>query len=454
MALRRSGARAEAAALLRQAQRRYPEDFWLNFDLGTLLWRPDQGSRAGLEEAIGYLRAAVAVRPRSAPAHNNLGLALQATDDLPCARAEYRTAIALDPKFAWAHNNLGNIFKAEGNREGAMAEYRRAIAVEPKFALPYSNIGALLHDKGDLAGAIAAHRKAIALDPKYAPAHNNLGNALKARGDRSEAVAEFRKAIALDPEYAVPHYNLGNCLLESGDMKGAIREYRQTLACNPRYAQAHCNLGFALRLDGRFQESLAAFRRGHELGSRQRYWPFPSGQWVQEAERLTELDRQLPAFLSGKRRPSDAGEALELAEVCRATRRCAAAVGFYRACFAADPRREAAHRYDAACSAALASCGGGQDTTEAKPAQKAAWRRQALAWLRADLERLTKDLEKATPRDRGALVETLRHWQDDVDLAGLRDKKKLARLPAAERPAWDRLWAEVAALVGRARERR
>jgi hypothetical protein len=44
---------------------------------------------------------------------------------------------------------------------------------------------------------------------------------------------------------------------------------------------------------------------------------------------------------------------------------------------------------------------------------------------------------------------TLRHWQRDADLAGVRDKEALAGLPADERAQWDKLWAEVADLLRR-----
>ena len=42
------------------------------------------------------------------------------------------------------------------------------------------------------------------------------------------------------------------------------------------------------------------------------------------------------------------------------------------------------------------------------------------------------------------------HWQEDRDLAGVRDKDALAKLPAEERAAWEKLWADVAALLKKA----
>jgi hypothetical protein len=40
------------------------------------------------------------------------------------------------------------------------------------------------------------------------------------------------------------------------------------------------------------------------------------------------------------------------------------------------------------------------------------------------------------------------------DLAGLREEKALTALPAAERRAWQQLWADVAATLAQAQEQR
>jgi hypothetical protein len=46
----------------------------------------------------------------------------------------------------------------------------------------------------------------------------------------------------------------------------------------------------------------------------------------------------------------------------------------------------------------------------------------------------------------------MRHWQQDVDLIGLRDKDAVAKLPADEQEACQKLWAEVAALLRKAQQ--
>ncbi len=70
--------------------------------------------------------------------------------------------------------------------------------------------------------------------------------------------------------------------------------------------------------------------------------------------------------------------------------------------------------------------------------ERAGKRRQALAWFRADLELMTR------LRNEGKAVNpALVTWQTDPALAGLHDTAGLAKLPAAEREDWRRLWAEV-----------
>jgi hypothetical protein len=44
----------------------------------------------------------------------------------------------------------------------------------------------------------------------------------------------------------------------------------------------------------------------------------------------------------------------------------------------------------------------------------------------------------------------MRYWQTDSDLAGVRGKDALARLPEEEREQWEKLWSDVDALLRRA----
>jgi len=327
-----------------------------------------------------------------------------------------RKAIALDPKLANAHYNLGVALQAKGQVDEAIACYQKAIDLEPENAMAHSGLGFVRRAKGQIDEAIACFRKAISLDPKLAQAHNILGAVLAGKGQLDEASACFRKVIDLEPENAMAHYNLGVALKDKGQLDEAIACFRKAIAVEPKYAKARVLLA--------------------------------------RVERLAAIRDKLATFRNGTYTPATPSECLNLVEWCQVKNLHHTAAGLYAAAFAADSRLaddlELGHRYNAACHAALAAAGQGEDAGKLDDKERTRLRQQALAWLRADLALHARRLETGQPAERGAVQPALRHWQQDRDLAGLRDTAALAKLPAEEQEAWTQLWADVAALVKKA----
>jgi hypothetical protein len=146
---------------------------------------------------------------------------------------------------------------------------------------------------------------------------------------------------------------------------------------------------------------------------------------------------------------------LALAKFCAAQKkRCATAARCYASAFSAEPKfaeqLDAALRYKAACSAARAAAGQSGDAANLDDKDRTRLRRQALDWLRADLSLRTEQVGSDKPADRAAVQQALRHWQQDADLAGIRDAAALAKLPADEQKAFSKLWADVAAVLKKA----
>jgi hypothetical protein len=232
--------------------------------------------------------------------------------------------------------------------------------------------------------------------------------------------------------------------------------YTRAVELDPDHAEAQCNLAQVLARQGKFAESLEHFKRGHELGTQRAGWRYPSGEWLRRAEEMAATEANLPAFLKGEFRPGDGKERLAPAEVCYAKKLHHAATGLYAAAFAADSRLaddpQAQHRYNAACNAALAAADQGEDAATLDDKERVRLRKQALDWLRADLALRTKQMGGDKPAGRAAARQALRHWQQDSDLAGIRDKAALDNLPAEEQKAFARLWSDVAALLKQAGE--
>src|SRR5262249_5100847 len=152
---------------------------------------------------------------------------------------------------------------------------------------------------------------------------------------------------------------------------------------------------------------------------------------------------------------ANAAEGIEFAWVCRAKQLPATAARLYAAVFAApgedQEKLKASNRYGAACCAAWAGCGQGEDASRLDEKERTRWRAQAREWLRADLGLHAKRLESDCRADRRDVQQQMQRWRREATLAGVRDAEALARLPADERKAWRDLWAEVEALLRKAR---
>jgi tetratricopeptide (TPR) repeat protein len=433
---------AEAEAEFRQALARRPDFPEARNGLASAL-----AGQGKLAEAEAEYREALRLRPDFPAAHNNLAMALYRQGKHAEAEAEYRQALRLRPDYNDAHNNLAVALNDQGKNAEAEAELREVLRLRPDYPEAHNNLGNVLRDQEKHAEAEGEYRQALRLQPGFPEAHKGLGDALYGLGKHAEAEAEFRQALRLQPNYPEAYNGLGNALSAQVKLAEAEAEYREAVRLAPNYPLAHCNLGLALQRQGRFAEALVAWKRGHELGSRQPNWRHPTADVLRQLEQLVALDAKLPQILRGEAQPGAPAERLALAKLCQEyKKRFAAAAHFYAEAFAGEPKLaddlRAAHRYNAACAAALAGCGQGEDGAPLDDAQRGGLRRQALDWLRADLTAWDQILEKDPDKTRATVQQKLRHWQQDTDFAGVRGDA-LAKLPEAERTPWQQLWADV-----------
>jgi serine/threonine protein kinase/Tfp pilus assembly protein PilF len=468
-----------AVRLLRKAQQRYRADFWINhslarafhtsrpakldqaqrFYMAALALRPESPGvhlnlgvsfvdKGEFDEAIVCYQEAIRLKPDYATAYCNLGDALETRGKFAESVEACRKAIQLKPGYAEAHCYLGNALMAQGKVINAIEAYRQAMTLDPLLVQPLVCYGNALAKLGELAAADAASQEAIKLKPVLAEAHNAYGTALVKQGKLTAAVAAYQKAIRLDPGYAVAHYNYGEALRMQGKLPAAVEAYQKAIDIKPDLAEAHCNLGQVLVTMEQFARGLTYLRRGHELGRANPNWQYPTTAMIRDCERLLRLESKLPMLLSGKERLTDTGDLMALgAYYQRPNKKCyAAAARFYADAFTEKPalatRPREGLRYNAACAAALAGCGMGKDAP-ADAEERARLRQQALTWLRADLEAWKQQL-KNPDQARSVVHEIMQHWQRDSAFAGVRGPEALARLPEAERRAWQRLWDGVA----------
>jgi tetratricopeptide (TPR) repeat protein len=407
--------------------------------------------RKPADAETAYRKAlALALKPDLAEAYANLGKILQTQRKYGEAEAVCRKALTLRPDYVQSLYDLGNALMGCQRYIEAEAAYRKAITLKPDFAEAHTNLGISLFHQGKYREAESAYRKALAVKPDLTEAHYSLSGALMERQKYAEAEAVSRKAIELKPDFAEFYYSLGNALMNQGKLLEAEAAYRKAVGLKPDLAPAYNNLGLVLMRQFQFDKAGLALKKAAEL--------FPANDPHRETARRLQrsclryaiLDARRPGFLRGTEKPADAAEQLDLAQLYVLKQHYAAAARSFRDAFTAEPKlAEAvpeATRYDAACAAALAGGGQGKDAGSLGDKERASWRRQALEWLRQDLTWWGKVIDKGNAQTNVRVREKMRHWQSDPDLAGVRAKAALARLPGEERKKWERLWLDVDAL--------
>jgi eukaryotic-like serine/threonine-protein kinase len=381
---------------------------------------------------------------------------------------------------------------AEGLKilESALATWRKLADANPTVTQFQSDlarcqlaIASLLRVNGKPAEALKAYDPAIVTWRKLVDAnptvtefqiglsdsYNNLGILLGNTGKPAEALEAYESALVIkqklarehpeSPEYASDlGATLNNIAVIDLDLKRfeearvrlreAVEWQRKALAFNP------ANPTYRRFLFNHFNNLIKAARG---LGD---------SEGVAKAERelaetrdsdpaMVALDARMTAIVRGDQQPKDNRERLQLAKRAYDKALHAAAAKLWADALAADPKvaesRQPQHRYDAACAAALAGSGQSKDVPAPDDLAKARLREQARAWLHAELAIWAKFVESGPPQARTFIVQTLQHWREDADLAGIRDEGGLAKLPDGEREGFRALWVEVDRLLAKAR---
>jgi hypothetical protein len=109
--------------------------------------------------------------------------------------------------------------------------------------------------------------------------------------------------------------------------------------------------------------------------------------------------------------------------------------------WAEDPRNYL--RVQAARSALDCALGKGQNVPP--PAERSAYRKQALDFLTAELAAY----QKFPASEQPSVLRMMQKWLREVGWMPVRDAKALEALPPEERDAWNKFWVEVRELAAR-----
>lgn len=210
--------------------------------------------------AIDPLQKYIAQRPDEPYPHFQLGYAYAGLKRLEDAKSEFSRAIALDPKMAAAHLNLGLVL-IDSDPAAAAEAFRHAAELQPAESRPRFLAGFSLEHAGKLPEAMEQYRAALALSPKDYEAHFALGRVLLRSNDAAGAEEQFRAAIATRGDAAPAQLGLGSALLAQRKYEAASDALAEYLKLDPGDRSAHFDRASALLNLSRYDDALAELDR-------------------------------------------------------------------------------------------------------------------------------------------------------------------------------------------------
>lgn len=256
-----------AIRILKQAQRRDPGDFLINYALGSVYAKSNTDKRKTTEyqtEAIRYLSNAIAIKKNSGLAHNKLAFVLRDANKREESLAEFREAIKIWPDFLFTQQAVYSSEHIQQELTKATSSILDAIAVAPKNAELYFDLGDLYFDKFSYEDAIKSFRQATELEPDMALAHTHMARSLTRIGSFDDALREHRLGVGLGVglesiKATETHEYYGVTLRILGRLHEAINHLREAIRLNFRNASAHHYLGNSLADLGFVDEAILEY---------------------------------------------------------------------------------------------------------------------------------------------------------------------------------------------------
>jgi len=166
------------------------------------------------EEAVGHLRAALAIKPNDLLAMLNLGTYEHGHGNLPSAIERYRYvashAADIDLR-ANAYANLGSAYRQMGDYEDAKLGYQAALQLMPGRPLSIVGLGLVAEHEGNFAEAARQFSNAMAIQPTDV-GYVLLAQALEKEGHVNEAQVARERAAQISSDLSAAEREAGGLM--------------------------------------------------------------------------------------------------------------------------------------------------------------------------------------------------------------------------------------------------
>jgi len=287
--LRRQGRLQEAQQHLLAGVSVLPDNEAVHFNLAMVLLQQENWMAARQQ-----LAKVVQLAPDHVDGHYHLGVVLLQLGDLRGAEDHLRHALRNNPNHPGPHYKLGTVLMLQGQLEQAWNQFGIALEKEPRHSGALVGQGSILYRVGQGEKALGCFRRALAVDPRCVEAHFLLAIGLKDQRQFEEAERHLVTAVELDPTYTTARLALGRVLLRRGEVESGRRHFAEAVRRDPQRADALADLAAAYAQGGRFEDAVAAARKGLKLA---------------EAGQQGELVKQIKQQLDNYQRRQPSGDA-------------------------------------------------------------------------------------------------------------------------------------------------
>ena len=216
-----------------------------------------EGERGGdaLELLIESCRRQTSRFPKSPNAQANLGLVLANAGILDEAVGALRAALALNPRHLAAAAGLSKILAVRGQFDEAIGINKQWAAEHPDDARPLVSMAYIALQRSETDEAIRLLREAVHRDRAGSLPRYQLALLLLGRGGAREALGLLKFVLREDVRTAAVYAALGAAYAVSGQLDRAARAFRTALALEPDQVDASRGLAQVCLEKGEWEDA-------------------------------------------------------------------------------------------------------------------------------------------------------------------------------------------------------
>lgn len=201
-----------------------------------------------LDEAEGFCRQAIEMRPGFYETYNTLGIVMMKRENYAEAEKLFRQTLQILPNYPVAYANLATALSLQGKPEEAEENLEKAVnmsfrEVKPQvWAEAARNLATAYASQGKYEKALENFKRAVYFAPDRADYRADLALANSSLKSYDEAQKQIEMSLQMNPNDARSYNIYGKILLAQDRKSEAVGLFEKALQLKPDFAEAKENL--------------------------------------------------------------------------------------------------------------------------------------------------------------------------------------------------------------------